>query len=65
MGEESGKRVDLIKTGVVWFLNVLASNQAIIADGSQDRRLTIVRATTQRQSGETMTSVSAGHIKLF
>ena len=35
-----------------------------LASGSNLRRLTILRTDTQRQSGETTTSVSAGHIIL-
>ena len=36
-----------------------------LADGSQDRCLTILCTASQRQSGETMTSVSAGLIIVY
>ena len=39
-----------------------SSKTGFIASGSHYWRLTIVPAATQRQSGETMTSVSTGHI---
>ena len=47
-----------------WFLNVPVNNLAISRTGPKTEVLTILRAATQRQSGEIMTSVSAGHIIL-
>ena len=40
------------------------SSSGYLAEGSQDWRLTILSVATHRQSGETMTSVSAGHVIL-
>ena len=48
----------------VWIFNVHRQQLGYLADGSQGRRLTILRAATQRQSRETMTSVSTGNIIL-
>ena len=49
---------------LVWFDSYRRRKLDYPADGPQGCRLTILHAATQRQSGETMTSVSAGHIIL-
>ena len=45
------------------FLNVFCQHLSYLVDGSQDWCLTSLSATTQRQSRETMTSVSAELLK--
>ena len=48
-----------------WFLSVLVNYTVISRTGPKTERLTILRAVTHmRQSWETMTAVSAGHIIL-
>ena len=46
----------------VWFLNVLVNYLVISGTCTKTERLTILRAPHMRQSWETMTFVSAGHI---
>ena len=52
--------------GLFWFGWFLRPRQQLgyLVDGSQDWPLTVLSVATQRQSGETMTSVSTGHFIL-
>ena len=53
-----------VKLKIMFLFNVRRQQLSCLADGSKGYRLTILRAAPQRQSRDSRTSVSTGHIIL-